>query len=420
MAPIIRFHQVSRSYNLHRDRPRSFREIFVGRRSNQPGRRARKNEVFWALRDVSFAIQGGETVAFIGPNGAGKSTVLKLIGRVLPPVAGTVEVNGRVGALLELGTGFHPDLTGRQNVFLSGALAGMSRAETRLKFDSIVAFSELEEFIDVPVKHYSSGMFARLAFAVSIHLDPEVLLVDEVLAVGDQSFQTRCLDRISALQREGVTICLVTHSPDIVRSICGRAIWLDHGHVMADGAAEAVLRRYLDRAQSAEAVRLAHALAPGSNQRWGSRKIEIVRVRLADALGMETAIFETGQPLVLEMDYRVQGQIPSPVFGMAIHRQDGLHICGPNTAFAGLEFPVLQGQGTMTYCIPHLPLLEGLYEISVAVVNRNDTEIFDYHDRTYRFRVLNGAVKERYGILTVGGKWSHQPAAPDPALHSID
>jgi len=222
MPPIVVFDQVDKRYQLRRDRPRSFRELFVrraalGAASKLAGAApAAEDDVLWALKAVSFEIQPGETVGLIGANGAGKSTALKLMSRVIVPNAGRVQVNGRVAALLELGTGFHPELSGRDNIFLSGALAGMGQAEMVRKFPAIVDFSQLENFIDMPVKHYSSGMFARLAFAVSIHLEPELLLVDEVLAVGDQAFQRRCLDRISELQRAGVTVCFVSHAPDIV------------------------------------------------------------------------------------------------------------------------------------------------------------------------------------------------------------
>jgi lipopolysaccharide transport system ATP-binding protein len=210
-------------------------------------------------------------VALIGPNGAGKSTALKLISRVIAPTAGHVRVAGRVAALLELGTGFHPDLSGRDNVFLSGALIGMDRDAMRRKFDSIVAFSELADFIDVPVKHYSSGMFARLAFAVSIHLDPEVLLVDEVLAVGDQAFQLKCLDRIGQLQAAGVTICLVSHSLDTVRSVCRRALWFDHGRVRADGPVDSVVLQYQAYAAEQDTFPAAPARSGGAPGAWRSR-----------------------------------------------------------------------------------------------------------------------------------------------------
>ncbi|MGH2524061.1 MAG: Wzt carbohydrate-binding domain-containing protein, partial [Anaerolineales bacterium] len=261
-----------------------------------------------------------------------------------------------------------------------------------------------------------------------IHLDPEVLLVDEVLAVGDYAFQQKCLGRIAELQRAGLTICLVTHFLDTVRAMCTRALWFDHGHLRADGAAEAVVRQYLDHSTAQEARRLATSAALNPNQRWGSRKVEITRVWLTDGQGREQTVFETGQPLVLHMAYHAHYPTPAPIFGMAIHRQDGLHITGPNTGFAGLELPAVEGRGEVTYTIQDLPLLDGLYQVTAVVVNQDDTEMFDYHDRAYSFRVSNlgGAVKERFGLLTFNGAWKHMPDAvsvpgiypPQPSLSS--
>lgn len=416
MAPLIQFDHVSKRFALHRDRPRSFREMFVRRRLAAGD----DSETLWALRDVSFAIAKGETVGLIGPNGAGKSTTFKLISRIMPPTSGHVAVRGRVAALLELGMGFHPDLSGRDNVFLSGALVGMSRAEMKRKFDAIVDFSELEAFIDVPVKHYSSGMFARLAFAVSIHLEPEVLLVDEVLAVGDQAFQQKCLDRIAELREAGITICMVSHALDTIRLLCRRAIWFDHGQVQADGATEAVARHYLDRLAATESQRLTNvqAASTSSSHRWGTRRVEITRVYLTAGDESERAIFETGEGLTINIDYRASTPLPAPVFGLAIHRQDGLHLCGPNTGFGQEIRPTLSGAGTVRYAVPYLPLLDGLYQISVAVVNSLDTETYDYHDRLYPFRVQNrGArAREHLGLLTLRGNWEYAAHADAPMV----
>lgn len=410
MAPLIQFEHVSKRFALQRERPRSFRELFVRRRrltatGDDP-------ETLWALRDVSFAIDKGETVGLIGPNGAGKSTAFKLISRIMPPTNGRVAVHGRVAALLELGMGFHPDLSGRDNVFLSGALSGMGRAEMKRKFDAIVDFSELEAFMDMPVKHYSSGMFARLAFAVSIHLEPEALLVDEVLAVGDQAFQQKCLDRIGALRENGITICMVSHALDTIRLMCPRAIWFDHGRVLADGETEAVARQYLDRLNAAEAQRLtaAQTQAAGAAHRWGTGQIEITRVYLTDVANQERAIFETGEALTINLDYRVaSASVPPPVFGLAIHRHDGLHLCGPNTGFGPGGPTALAPQGTVRYAVPKLNLLDGLYHLSVAAVNQTDTETYDFHDRLYSFRVQNSnaRAREHLGVLTLGGAWEY-------------
>jgi lipopolysaccharide transport system ATP-binding protein len=258
-------------------------------------------------------------------------------------------------------------------------------------------------------------MFARLAFAVSIHLEPELLLVDEVLAVGDQAFQRRCLDRISELQRAGVTVCFVSHAPDIVRELCTRAIWFDHGQVAADGPADSIVRRYLDHSFGPLGRAGAQPADLAVDQRWGNRRVEIERVRLLDEQGVPQPVFETGRLFRLELDYWAREPVTDVVFGMALQRHDGIHISGPNTHFAGLVLPPLHGRGTVTYEVPSLPLLDGRYDVSVSAHNRADTEMFDYHDRAYSFRVTyreNGQ-RERYGLITLQGEW--RLAAPGSA-----
>jgi len=284
----VRFDQVSRKFILHRERARSIQEsVFSLFRRNKDPR-----EEFWALRDISFTVEQGETVGIIGPNGAGKSTLLKLISRILEPTSGRIEVNGKMGALLELGAGFHPDLTGRENIYLNGSILGLSRAQIRQKMDQIIAFAELERFIDVPVKHYSSGMYVRLGFSVAVHTDPEILLVDEVLAVGDVAFQRKCLERIDHARQQGVTILFVSHSAETVRHVCSRALWLDEGRLVADGSAEAVVARYLDHSWTTQE---GGPKVEGSNERrWGSGVVQIVGVRILDGEGQERQHFQVG------------------------------------------------------------------------------------------------------------------------------
>jgi lipopolysaccharide transport system ATP-binding protein len=415
MTAIIAFEQVSKRYRLRHERARSFREAAL-RLVRRPIRPTQRDEL-WALREVSFAIERGESVGLVGANGAGKSTILKLISRVIVPSAGRVAVRGRVAALLELGTGFHPDLSGRDNVFLSGALAGMDQAEMQRKYDSIVAFAELADFMDVPVKHYSSGMFARLAFAVSIHLEPEALLVDEVLAVGDQHFQRKCLDRIGELRQAGMTIFLVSHALENVRELCARSLWFDHGRLLADGATDGVVRQYLNRVFDEEQQRLAAAGVDDSPAtRWGSRAIRVDGVRFLDGQGDPRQVFATGEPFVVELDYAASQPVPAPVFGLAFWRNDGVHVSGPNTDFSGLTLPTVQGSGRVRFTIPALPLLEGLYHVSVAAVSTDHAETYDFHDRMYSFRVSNhaGGSRERYGLLTFNGQWAHTVSGPVP------
>jgi lipopolysaccharide transport system ATP-binding protein len=405
---VIRFDGVSKKFILHRQRARSFQELALNLVRRDDGAR----EEFWALRDISFTVEQGGTVGIIGPNGAGKSTVLKLISRIIDPTSGRIEVNGRVGALLELGAGFHPDLTGRENIYLNGSILGLSRAQIQRKLDTIIDFAELERFIDVPVKHYSSGMYVRLGFSVAVNTDPDMLLVDEVLSVGDAAFQRKCLDRINHLRRQGVTILFVSHSAETVRAICPRVIWLDNGQLMADGPAEAVVTRYLAHSWVAHAASLGPE--PGEDRRWGSGEVHIVGVRLLDGNDREKQLFHVGEPLTVEMRYHAARRVERPVFGLAIHRDDGTHITGPNTQFAGHEIPHIEGDGTIRYTVSSLPLLEGAYYISVSAHNWEDTQGFDYHDRLYSFRVLPSE-GERYGIVTLDGEWSWHEEAGEAA-----
>jgi lipopolysaccharide transport system ATP-binding protein len=292
----------------------------------------------------------------------------------------------------------------------------MGRRETQRKFDAIVAFSELEAFLDTPVKHYSSGMFMRLAFAVNIHVDPEILLVDEVLAVGDHDFQRKCLDRISELKRQGVNIFLVSHAHETIRALCSRAIWLEQGRVRADGLPDAVVKQYLSQGLEREASRLSQAVTPNASRRWGNRQAEILRVTIVDQHGAERAIFQTGQRLTIDIHYQAHQRIAKPVVGLAVHRQDGLHISGPNTSLAGLKLPDLTGTGRASYTIPQLPLLDGLYFVSVSLHDPSGINMYDYHDRLYPFRVVNlpdSANRERLGLITLHGAWACEASTAD-------
>ena len=399
MTTAIRFDHVSKKFIMRRERPRSFQELAL---NLLHGRGNGRKEEFWALWDVDFTVEKGEMVGLIGPNGAGKSTVLKLISRIIEPTSGQIAVNGRLSALLELGAGFHPDLTGRENIYLNGSILGLSRTQIRRRLDDIIAFAELERFIDVPVKHYSSGMYVRLGFSVAVHTDPEILLVDEVLAVGDATFQRKCLERIDDLRRQGVTVLFVSHSADAVRSLCSRALWLEEGRLVADDTAEAVVRRYLAYSWAGEEGSLKSD--ERDDRRWGSGEVQIVKVRLLGGGGREKQQFHVGERLTVEIHYRAGKRVERPVFGLAIHRGDGAHITGPNTQFAGYEIPWIEGEGVVQYTVSSLPLLEGTYYVSVAAYNWEDTEMYDYHDRLYPFRVLPSE-GERYGIVTLKGEW---------------
>jgi lipopolysaccharide transport system ATP-binding protein len=432
---LVRFEQVSKRFTLHRERSRSFQELFLSliRRQARP-----MKEDFWALRDVSFEVGQGEMVGMVGTNGAGKSTILKLVSRIIEPTSGKIEVKGRVGALLELGAGFHPDLTGRENVYLNGSVVGLGRREIDSQMDEIIAFSEMERFIDVPVKHYSSGMFMRLGFSVAVHVRPDVLLVDEVLAVGDHAFQLRCLDRIQEMKRRGVTIILVTHDPDHVRELCDRALWLDGGIIRAQGVVDYVLEAYMAEARATDAQALIRsetavratgleeksktasreAAPDGSSEtsrRWGTREGEIVGVQLVDGSGREQRSFKTGDAFVIRINYLAHQRIERPQFGVALQTANGFHISGPNTTFAGFDIEAIEGAGSIEYVIDSLPLLEGSYLVSTALYDYDGLHAYDHHHQAYSFRVFQDeARQERYGTVAIPSHWRMRTPGEGP------
>jgi ABC-type polysaccharide/polyol phosphate transport system ATPase subunit len=390
VAPAISIRDVSKRFRLYRGR-RVFtvKDLFV--RGGRVGLFA--GEEMWALRNVSLELVRGRMVGIVGSNGSGKSTLLKLIGGILKPTSGTVSVTGRLSALIELGAGFHPEFTGRENVFINGVLLGLSRAEIRERFDEIVAFAGLSPYIDNPVKTYSSGMYMRLGFAIAVTVDPDILLIDEVLAVGDESFQHKCVSKIQEFKGRGKTIVLVTHDLGSVERLCDEAVWLEGGRLMARGGPREIIDRYLGQVAQEEAAVLdaAHeqaeeALSAGTAQRWGSREIEITAVRLTDQAGHERYLYETGEPCTIRLAFRAQRPIEDPVFGIGIFRKDGVCCYGTNTAIDGLAVSKLAGSGEVAVRIGRLELVEGEYLLDVAAHAR-DGHPYDYHSRLYTLAV---------------------------------
>jgi len=370
-------------------------------------RNNRSREEFWALRDVSFTVEQGETVGIIGPNGAGKSTLLKLAARVIEPTSGRITVRGRVGALLELGAGFHPDLTGRENIYLNGSILGLSRAEIHRRLDDIIGFAELERFIDVPVKHYSSGMYVRLGFSVAVHTDPEILLVDEVLAVGDQVFQFKCLQRIAEMQKSGVSILFVSHNLETVQRLCGRAIWLENGQVRSLGPSSQVIEEYLSRTVSRDIKIFAEGDNHGRGRRWGSGEAIITKVEFCKGNGQVCQVFKFGETFIARIYYRAFKPILKPAFGVAIYREDGLEISGPNTADSGFVIEVIEGEGVVEYIVEKLPLPPGRYEFTAAIYDFHSVHPYDHQHRAYTFEVQPGLIPFRGGLVSIPCRWEH-------------
>jgi lipopolysaccharide transport system ATP-binding protein len=360
------------------------------RRQEQPLAR----EEFWALRDVSLQIGPGEAVGVIGPNGAGKSTLLKILTNILRPNKGQRSVEGRIGALIEVAAGFHPDLTGRENVYLQGAILGMPRAEIGRKFDAIVDFAGVEEFIETPVKRYSSGMNARLGFAIAAHLDPDVLLVDEVLSVGDVAFQAKCVDRMRTLLTKGVPLVFVSHNLTAVVDLCTRAVLIDRGVVRYDGRpAEAVaeFRRYRPEPSAA-----ADGLADAG-------PIRITDVRLMHPAGDASPLFVTGRPLTVRVAYHASVPVTQPQIAIDIHNADGVYCAGINTRMDERDLGTLAGDGYVDLVIPKLWLLPGAYSISAGILDHNALQTYDLKLRAYPFSVLSE--RRDYGLVYLEHEW---------------
>ena len=394
----IRFENVSKCFITYHERPRSFQELLVNLFRNG------EREELWALRDVSFTVERGETLGLIGQNGSGKSTALKLISGILQPTSGRVEVEGRLSALIELGAGFHPDLTGRENIFLNGSLLGLSRKEMQARFDEIVEFSELGRFIDMPLKHYSSGMQMRLGFAIATCVDPDVLLVDEVLAVGDEGFQRKCLARINGFRGTDKAIVFVSHDLGAVRELCDRVIWLEDGRVMADGAAHEVVGRYLAWVGEREEQRLASQEPEPQDERvrWGTGEAEILTVRLLDAKHRERHLFDPEDTVVIEMEYRARQPIAEAVFGIGLFRDDGTHCYGTNTYLEGHVLSLEPGYGQVRVIIERLALLPGTYTVDVAVHAPNGHP-YDYWRGCQTFAVRSAV--EDTGVFRPRHRW---------------
>lgn len=392
----------------HADRPTTLKEAAL-----RGLRRMRPVEYFWALRDVSFSIARGHMVGVVGPNGAGKSTLLRLIGGVGRPDEGCVMAHGRIGALLDLGAGFHPDLTGRENVFVNGVIAGLTRQQVAQRFDSIVEFAELETFIDSPLRTYSTGMQMRLGFAVAVHTDPEILLIDEILAVGDLAFQRKCLDRIAQFKDEGCTIVLVSHDADSIQQLCDEVLWLRRGRLVAHGPADEVTDRYVEE-MSAETRRRTPATHPiartplgaelrVNENRFGSLEMEIVAVHLLDSTGSPVTELEGGHPLRIEIEYLAPQPIEAPIFGVIISREDGAICYDTHTAGAGLTLPTIQGQGQIALQLERLDLNSGQYYVDVSVYEREWAYAYDSHWHAYPLLIHQPGYDK--GVLCPPNHW---------------
>jgi lipopolysaccharide transport system ATP-binding protein len=326
-----------------------------------------ESKTIWALKQIAFQVKRGEVVGIVGRNGAGKSTLLKVLSRITEPTEGEVDIYGRVGSLLEVGTGFHPELTGRENIYLSGAILGMMKAEIKRKFDSIVAFAEIERFLDTPVKHYSSGMYIRLAFSVAIQLEPDVLLVDEVLAVGDLAFQQKCLSYMRDLTTSGMTILLVSHNMAAIQSSCHRAILLDKGMITADGRPQEVIESYRHSLQHDERNKTSYGSSNSRDLQESYSDVEIIGFEMFGEDGVSRRNFKFGESIRIRINLNARRRISSPLINFGIKRADGVVVCNFNNWYDNFRIDYIEGECSLEGWLPPLRLIPDFFEVHVLV-----------------------------------------------------
>jgi ABC-type polysaccharide/polyol phosphate transport system ATPase subunit len=427
MTPAIELQHVTKVYRRYGSRQFATLKSAFLKRSIL--RDLKPSETFCALNDVSLQVPKGSTFGVIGRNGSGKSTALKLVAGITKPTSGTVTVSGRISALIELGAGFHPEISGRENVFINGIMLGLTKREIEQRFDEIVEFAELEDFIDEPVKNYSSGMYMRLGFSVAVHVNPEVLLVDEVLAVGDEAFTHKCLDKFADFKRRGKTILLVTHSLGLVERFCDEAVWLDGGRRQAEGDSRRVVDAYVAKVERDEEQTLASADVKVQNEhleaanpatpavdptqdmtkvgegRWGSRVVEISQVGLLDVNGQAAHVFQGGDLMRVHLRVRASRPVEDFVFGVGIFNAEGICVYGTNTEIEGFSPHLLSGDADVFLFFESLDLVEGTYKVDVAVHTRDGVP-YDYHRLFYTFRVKSRT--KDVGIYRPRHRWEFE------------
>jgi len=399
MGAAIEVQDVWKSFRVYQQRTRTLKELLLVRRSQY--------ETFWALKGVTFDVPRGEMVGIVGPNGSGKSTTLKTLARIYTPNQGRVVTHGKISAMLELGTGFHPELSGRDNLYLAGSIMGLSTSDVADRFDAMVDFAGIGDFVEAPVKNYSSGMFARLAFALAINVDAEILLIDEVLAVGDESFQQKCHERIDRMRRDGVTIVYVTHALNVVRDLCTMAVWIQEGRVVTKGEATEVVDAYFDEAHAEDAEKI--WVPPEKDERSGNGEARITKVRTLGPDGAEHRVFHPGEPLTVEFEYETTRNLDEVVMTVELRRLNDDDLVTTVTTLhehQGIELP--KGGGRFVLQVPALPLVEDVYTIGVRMHHIDGSVVYDWVHGLGKFSV-SGWPPRTFGDLAVPSSWKIEP-----------
>lgn len=412
MEPAISFFDVNKQFKLD-DHASSVLDTIVSVFSRKPVVKEHRRELH-AIRDMNFEIESGQCIGLVGRNGSGKSTLLKLAAGIIRPTSGRIEVRGRLSALLELGAGFHPDLTGQENIWLNASILGLSNADIARVFDDIVEFSELGDFINMAVKHYSSGMFMRLGFSVAVHVNPDIILIDEILAVGDQSFQNKCIERLHELNAQGVTVMFVSHSLETVRSLCTRIFWVENGAIFADGPTEQTVADYL-----ASHTRLAEKKAAeveATYRRWGSGEVTLTGLQLLDKNDSPSQHFMVNQPMTIEFRYRAQPSVKKAEFGVAFYREDGTLVGAPEKQIAETKPTAVKAEGRVQCKIDSLPLTPGAYHLTATVYDPEGERAYDHIEQVSVFQVFDVPVVDGISLIDFPATWVADPEDPVPEI----
>lgn len=414
----VKIQNVSKKFRVYHQKELNIKYAFL---NFLTGKKSSYYEEFWALKNINMEIKKGETIGIIGENGSGKSTLLKLMTKILFPDEGQIETTGKIAALIEIGAGFHAELSGRENIYINGSMLGFSKKEIDENLGRIIAFSGLENFIDNPIKTYSSGMYVRLGFSIAIHVNPDILLVDEILAVGDENFQKKCLQKIQGFRNEGKTIILVSHDLAVVEKICDLVFLLHNGVLAAEGNAVDVISEYhkilyKKEEESLRAEELAQedvghpkeAPPVPETNRWGSGEAEITKIEFLNDKDLVTDVFMTGDLMKVRIYYTAHEKIKKPVFGIAFYREEGIHLTGPNTKTSNYHIDSIEGKGFIEYIIPSLPFLPSTYFFTAAIYDFPCVHAYDHWERCYKFNIVESdRIKERYGVVYIPSEWRH-------------